>query len=69
MKMHCHFVAGPEGPQTEKEKEEEPLENWRRKDLAAECRALGLSDHGVKAVLIDRIKKARAATEESKNDE
>ena len=47
----------------------EPLEDWRRNDLAAKCKALGLSDHGVKAVLIDRIKKAIAATEEGQNDE
>ena len=74
--MHCHS-APPEGTQNEKEEKEknepvekkEPLEDWRRNDLAKECKALGLSDHGVKAVLIDRIKKARAATEEGKNDE
>ena len=71
--MHCHS-APPEGTQNEKEEKEknepvekkEPLEDWRRNGLAAKCNALslGLSDHGVKAVLIDKIKKTRAATED-----
>ena len=50
------------------EKKDEPLEDWRRKDLAAECKALGLSDCGVNSVLIDKIKKARrAAADEGDN--
>ena len=36
-----------------------PLEDWTRKELADECKNLGLSDKGVKAVLIARIKEAR----------
>ena len=38
------------------EEEDGPLENWTRKELAAECTTLGLSDQGVKAVLVARIK-------------
>merc|ERR1712228_814380 len=40
-----------------------PLEDWTRKELADECKTLGLSDKGVKAVLIARIKEAKAAPE------
>jgi len=40
-----------------------PLEDWTRKELADECKTLGLSDKGVKAVLIARIKEAKASTE------
>ena len=43
------------------EEEDGPLEDWTRKELAEECKTLGLSDLGVKAVLIARIKEARAA--------
>merc|ERR1711884_468885 len=43
------------------EEEDGPLEDWTRKELAAECTTLGLSDKGVKAVLIARIKEAREA--------
>ena len=46
------------------EEEDGPLEDWTRKELVGECKTLGLSDLGVKAVLIARIKEARAATEE-----
>merc|ERR1711978_313719 len=41
--------------------EDGPLEDWTRKELAEECKTLGLSDKGVKAVLIARIKEAREA--------
>ena len=40
-----------------------PLEDWTRKELADECKTLGLSDKGVKAVLIARIKEAKASPE------
>ena len=40
-----------------------PLEDWTRKELADECKNLGLSDKGVKAVLIARIKEAKASPE------
>merc|ERR1712147_599902 len=43
------------------EEEDGPLEDWTRKELAEECKTLGLSDKGVKAVLIARIKEAREA--------
>merc|ERR1712012_1333986 len=43
------------------EEEDGPLEDWTRKELAAERTTLGLSDKGVKAVLIARIKEAREA--------
>ena len=36
---------------------------WRRKELVAECKALGLSDYGVRADLVARIKEARAAAQ------
>ena len=36
-----------------------PLEDWTRKELADECKTLGLSDKGVKAVLIARVKEAK----------
>merc|ERR1712157_593198 len=45
------------------EEEDGPLEDWTRKELAGECKTLGLSDKGVKAVLIARIKEARASPE------
>ena len=38
------------------EEEDGSLENWTRKELVAECTTLGLSDQGVKAVLVARIK-------------
>ena len=44
----------------------EPLEDWRRNDLAKECNALGLSDYGVRAVLIDRIKKEKEKGDQQK---
>ena len=47
----------------EKKEEDGPLEDWRRKELVAECKALGLSDYGVRADLVARIKEARAAAE------
>ena len=40
-----------------------PLEDWTRKELADECKTLGLSDKGVKAVLIARVKEAKASPE------
>ena len=57
------------GEKEKKEEKDEPLEDRRRKDLAAECKALGLSDCGVNSVLIDKIKKARAAADQENNDE
>merc|ERR1712109_248721 len=45
------------------EEEDGPLEDWTRKELAEECKTLGLSDKGVKAVLIARIKEARKAND------
>ena len=44
----------------------EPLEDWRRNDLAKECNALGLSDYGVRAVLIDRIKNEKEKGDQKK---
>ena len=64
--------ASPEGVRPEqkeeekeqkKEKEDGHLEDWRRKELVAECKALGLSDYGVRADLVARIKEARAAAQ------
>ena len=46
-----------------KEEEDGPLEDWRRKELVAECKALGLSDYGVRADLVARIKEARASAQ------
>ena len=43
------------------EEEDGPLEDWTRKELAEECKTMGLSDKGVKAVLINRIKEAKEA--------
>jgi len=40
-----------------------PLYEWTKKELADECKTLGLSDKGVKAVLIARINEAKAAGE------
>merc|ERR1711892_461136 len=37
-----------------------PLEDWTKKELMEECKALGLSDKGNKAVIIVRIKEAKA---------
>merc|ERR1711892_1442063 len=42
------------------EEEDGPLEDWTKKELAEECKALGLSDKGNKASLIERIEEARA---------
>ena len=41
------------------------LEDWTGKELAEECKTLGLSDQGVKAVLVARLKEARAASVEA----
>ena len=38
-----------------------PLEDWAKRELADECKTLGLSDKGVKAVLIARVKEAKAS--------
>merc|ERR1712112_359167 len=43
----------------EADEEDAPLEDWTKKELADECKTLGLSDKGTKAVLIGRIKEAR----------
>merc|ERR1711936_1010274 len=45
--------------------EDAPLEDWNVKELKEECKKLGLLEKGKKADLIERIKEARAATEES----
>merc|ERR1712123_499707 len=42
------------------EEEDGPLEDWTKKELAEECKTLGLSDKGNKASLIERIEEARA---------
>ena len=64
-KLELGPVAEEVAPEAAAEEEEYgPLEDWTRKELAEECKTLGLSDLGVKAVLIARIKEARAATEE-----
>merc|ERR1712045_940236 len=52
------------GEPAQAEEEDGPLEDWTKKELAEECKTLGLSDKGTKAVLIARIKEARAATAE-----
>ena len=52
------------------EEEDGPLGDWTKKVLAGECRTLGLSDKGTKAVLISRIKEAReSAVEEAPAEE
>merc|ERR1711936_747975 len=45
--------------------EDAPLEDWNVKELKEECKKLGLLEKGKKADLIEIIKEARAATEES----
>merc|ERR1711892_839033 len=42
------------------EEEDAPLQDWTKKELAEECKTLGLSDKGNKASLIERIEEARA---------
>merc|ERR1711892_709996 len=42
------------------EEEDGLLEDWTKKELAEECKTLGLSDKGNKASLIERIEEARA---------
>merc|ERR1711997_21264 len=54
--------AAPAAEETGDE-EDGPLEDWTKKELAEECKNLGLSDKGTKAVLIARIKEAKAAAE------
>merc|ERR1711892_1571045 len=49
----------------EVDEEDAPLEDWTKKELMEECIALGLSDKGNKAVLIERIKEAKPAAEEA----
>ena len=46
------------------EEEDAPPEDWTRKELVEECKALELTDKGTKAVLIATIKEARAAAPE-----
>ena len=43
-------------PAAEAEEEDGPLEDWTKKELADECKTLGLSDKGKKPELIERIK-------------
>ena len=50
-------------PEENADEEDGPLEDWTKKELAAECKTLGLSDKGTKAALIARIKEAKAAAE------
>merc|ERR1712112_749782 len=50
-------------PEAVAEEEDGPLEDWTKKELAEECKTLGLSDKGNKAALIERIKEHRAAKE------
>merc|ERR1711892_579940 len=45
------------------EEEDGLLEDWTKKEVAEECKTLGLSDKGNKASLIERIKEARAKNE------
>ena len=54
--------AVPEPPVAEEE-EDGPLEDWTKKELAAECKTLGLSYKKTKAVLIARIKEAKVVSE------
>merc|ERR1712106_970667 len=54
--------AAEESPAAaEVDEEDAPLEDWTKKELMEECIALGLSDKGNKAVLIERIKEAKPA--------
>merc|ERR1711892_548229 len=53
--------AAEEAPAAEVDEEDAPLEDWTKKELMEECIALGLSDKGNKAVLIERIKEAKPA--------
>merc|ERR1711892_577008 len=46
--------------ETVPEEEDAPLQDWTKKELAEECKTLGLSDKGNKASLIERIEEARA---------
>merc|ERR1712121_382066 len=50
-------------PQETTEEEDGPLEDWTKKELVDECKALGLSDKENKAALIERIKKKKAKKE------
>merc|ERR1719516_102374 len=43
------------------EEEDGPIESWSKKELIDECKSLGISDKGNKAVLIERIKESWAA--------
>merc|ERR1719341_1050242 len=45
--------------------EDGPLEEWTVKELKEECKTLGVLDKGKKAELIERIKEAKAAVEET----
>merc|ERR1712112_687843 len=56
-------------PVEEADEEDAPLEDWTKKELADECKTLGLSDKGTKAVLIGRIKEAREAAVSTSTEE
>merc|ERR1712112_755722 len=53
----------------EADEEDAPLEDWTKKELADECKTLGLSDKGTKAVLIGRIKEARESAVATSTEE
>merc|ERR1712123_260926 len=49
-------VTETEATEPATEEEDAPVEDWTKKELAEECKTLGISDKGNKAALIERIK-------------
>merc|ERR1712106_554437 len=61
-------VVEEEKVEVPEEEEDGPIEDWTKKELADECKTMGISDKGNKAVLIERIKEA-LATKKAENVE